>query len=279
MPSWNPWEPVHYPSLLPLKGARTPLCRVACACLGASQELLLTGVLLKTHKHKLLRHHTAITHCIINWPQLQADLVPQYCVWKPGTRTVEAVSCKITLFVAVIEPGPASGTQQLLLRKSAPHCPLPPLSSGPHPGLPTRSPSHAKNTQLTKPALGCSHSTLKIQRLTILPSAFCKQKENSVLLLFISCLFTACKHKFFSDEELGGRDYAFSGSMLHKAQHPTWSFLHRLRFFSFFQLSHLVLWLSCPPTCRAWCNATPVPRWKRQFAGKARCVPGVFWSD
>lgn len=181
-PSWNPWEPVHYPSLLPLKGAHTPLCSVACACLGASQELLLTEVLLKTHKHKLLWCHTAITHCIINWPQLQADLVPQYYVWKPGTRTVEAVSHKITLFVAVIEPGPAAGTQQLLLRKSAPHCPLPPLSLGPHPGLPTRSPSHTKNTQLTKPALGCSHSTLKIQRLTILPSANKRRIQSSIYL-------------------------------------------------------------------------------------------------
>lgn len=56
--------------------------RGACACLGASLEMLLMGVLLKTHKHELLQHHTAIAHCIINWTQLQADLVPQYCVWK-----------------------------------------------------------------------------------------------------------------------------------------------------------------------------------------------------
>lgn len=161
-PSWSPRDLVHYPSLLLPKGARTPLCRVAHACLGASQELLLTGVMLKTCKHELLQHHTAITHCIVNWPQLQADLVPQYCLWKPGTRAVEAVSRKITLFVAVIESGPASGSWQLLLRKSALHCPLPLLSSDPHPGLPTRSPSHTKNSQLTKPALGSSHSTLSV---------------------------------------------------------------------------------------------------------------------
>lgn len=160
----------------------TPLCRVAHTCLGASQELLLTGVLLKTHKHELLQHHTAITHCIINRPQLQADLVPQYCVWKPGARAVRLLAIKITLFVAVIESGPASGTWQLLLRKSAPHCPLPLLSSGPHPRLPTRSPSHTKNSQLTKPALGSSHSTLKVQRLTILPSANKRRIHSSIYL-------------------------------------------------------------------------------------------------
>lgn len=84
---------------------------------------------------------------------------------------MEAFSCKITHSATVIKQGPAPGTWQLLLRKSALYCPLPLLSSGPHPELPTRSPSHTKNSQLTKPALGYSHSTLKTQRLTILPSA------------------------------------------------------------------------------------------------------------
>lgn len=46
-------EPVHYPGLLPPKGAHTPLCRMAHAGLATSQELLLAGALLETHKHEL----------------------------------------------------------------------------------------------------------------------------------------------------------------------------------------------------------------------------------
>lgn len=64
---------------------------------------------------------------------------------------------------AVIESGLASGTWQLQLRKPAPRCPLPLLSPGPHPGLPSRSPSHTKNSEPTEPALGSPHSTLKAE--------------------------------------------------------------------------------------------------------------------
>lgn len=88
------------------------------------------------------------------------------CAWKPERevwRLLAIRSLSLSLYLSQV--------QQPLLRKSALYCPLPLLSSGPHPGLPTRSPSHTKNSQLTKPALGSSHSTLKIQRLTILPSA------------------------------------------------------------------------------------------------------------
>lgn len=84
--------------------------RGACACLGASLEMLLMGVLLKTHKHKLLQHHTAIAHCIINWPQLQA--VPQYRTWKLLTVRSPSLLLQLTQ-VQHQEPGNCCSGSQL----------------------------------------------------------------------------------------------------------------------------------------------------------------------